>query len=229
MKDKIFEYLRTTFAELGLSSKLLEGYAEYLSTITSDEDGIAAAAETIKPLLMLQQSETDKLRQKYADEAKKQRQQKEAESDEQQTKKNAQKQIEDKEKDKEKESGNKKQESEMPEYVLKLMKEVSDLKTSLQNRDRAVEIGNRRKEIDKLVSKLPKSVQKAYSRMDLDIAEDDYNELKTSISKEVEETLGEITIKKAAFNPPYAGDGNQDKAQIPTERADAIAERLVNK
>lgn len=225
MNEKIFEYLRTKFSELGLSKEILSGYADLLAATVTDESGIEAAVETIKPLLMLQQKENDRIRQKYAEQRKKEEQ-----SDEQRKKGDDGK----KEGEEAEDGGTKKKDvktnngdDEPPEWAKKLMKDFGEWKAQQKNRERAVEIGNRRKEITKLVEKLPKSIQKAYDRMDLDIDEADYDELKSEIGKEVDETVKELSQKRAVFNPPYAGQGGGEK-EMSKEEADKIAKSLLS-
>ena len=114
----------------------------------------------------------------------------------------------------------------MPEWAQVIMKKFSDFESSQKKKERAFEIGNRRKEIDKIIAKLPESIKKAYARIDLDIAEDDFSELKESIGKEVEDTITAFSSKRAAFNPPYAGGGDGSK-EISKEEADKVAARLL--
>jgi len=225
MKEKIFEYLRTNFADLGLSKEILLGYAELLAATVTEEDGIAAAAETVKPLLILQQKENDKIRQKYA--ADREKAEKEKQSKETDT--GVKKEEKEKSNSDSKEKGDdKKKDDEIPEYVKKLMADIKDLKTSLKNKDRAMELGNRRKEISGIVGKLPKVLQKAYDRMDLDIADDDYAALKEQVTQEVNDTITEFAQKRAVFSPPFAGQGEGDKKGITKEEADKIAKQLIN-
>lgn len=226
MKEKIFEYLRTNFADLGLSKEILLGYAELLAATVTEEDGIAAAAETVKPLLILQQKENDKIRQKYAadrEKAEKEKQSKETDSVKKEEKEKSNSDSKEKEK-----GDDKKKDDEIPEYVKKLMADIKDLKTSLKNKDRAMELGNRRKEISGIVGKLPKVLQKAYDRMDLDIADDDYAALKEQVTQEVNDTITEFAQKRAVFSPPFAGQGEGDKKGITKEEADKIAKQLIN-
>jgi len=210
---------------LGLSKEILLGYAELLAATVTEEDGIAAAAETVKPLLILQQKENDKIRQKYA--ADREKAEKEKQSKETDT--GVKKEEKEKSNSDSKEKGDdKKKDDEIPEYVKKLMADIKDLKTSLKNKDRAMELGNRRKEISGIVGKLPKVLQKAYDRMDLDIADDDYAALKEQVTQEVNDTITEFAQKRAVFSPPFAGQGEGDKKGITKEEADKIAKQLIN-
>lgn len=230
MNDKIFEYLRTNFADLGLSKEILSGYADLLAATVTSEDGIAAAVETIKPLLQLQQKENDKIRQKYAEQRKREEQPDGGSENGNGGKKNGAESEDggDKKPQKRKEGKSETEEGEeIPKWAQKLIKDMSDFKAQQKNRDRAVEIGIRRKEITQLVSKLPKSVQRAYDRMDLDIADDDYSALKEEIGKEVDDAVKELSTKRAVFNPPYSGQGGGEK-EISKEKADEIAKSLLN-
>ena len=227
MNEKIFEFLRTKFSELGLSRDILSGFADLLAASVTDESGIEAAVETIRPLLELQQKEADRIRQKYAEQRKKEEQPDERDKKgDSGDKKGEEGEGKGERKPKQDKVAPQKGEDEIPEWAKKIMKDFGDFKAQQKNRDRAVEIGNRRKEITKLVSKLPKPMQSAYDRMDLDIDDADYDSLKTEISSEVDEVMKELSTRRAVFNPPYAGQGNGVK-EMSKETADEIAKSLA--
>lgn len=222
MEDKIFEALKTKYSNLGLSNDVLTGYAKYLAASVTEETGIEAAVATIEPLLKLQQKEYDKIRtaQKKSEEGKKDTEKKDTDSE---------KKSETEKKDKQ-EAKETKKEEEIPEWAKSLIKDFSTMKKNLSDRDKAATITKRRAEVDSIISKLPESVKKAYSRMNLDVSDEDYETLKTSLTSEVEETMKEFNQKRSVFSPPYAGHGGENGGQkITKEKADAIAKRLVNR
>ena len=77
MKEKILLALKTKYAALGLSDKVLDGVAESLSKTVTDEAGIETAVDGVEPILKTFQSNFDQLRnensglQKKLDELKK--------------------------------------------------------------------------------------------------------------------------------------------------------------
>lgn len=219
MEEKIFEMLKTKYSNLGLSNDVLNGYAKYLAASVTEEAGIDAAVATIEPLLKMQQKEYDKIRaaQKKAEEVKKDNEKKDNEPIvKNEVIKNEKKEKEEKKND------------EIPEWAKTLIKDFSSIKKDLSDRDHAEIISKRRAEVESITSKLPDSVKKAYSRMNLDVSDEDYEALKTSLTTEVEETMKEFNQKRSIFSPPYAGGGENDGNPISKKEADEIAKSVLH-
>ena len=62
MKEKILLALKTKYAALGLSDKVLDGVAESLSKTVTDENGIGTAVDGVESILKTFQSNFDQLR-----------------------------------------------------------------------------------------------------------------------------------------------------------------------
>lgn len=218
MKDKILEMLKTKYSNLGLSKDILDGYADYLSASITEDTGIEAGIASIEPLLKIQQKELDKVRAK----AKKDEEVKKSPNDDEKkevVKKDPQTD--------EKVEKDKKKDDEIPAWAKKLTEDLSTLKQKLADSDKAKVIDTRKGEISKIVAKLPASVKKAYERMNFDVSDEDYEQLKTSIESEVKDIEKDFTTKKSLFTPPFHNTGEHDK-EISKDDADKIAARLVN-
>lgn len=211
MKDKILEMLKTKYSNLGLSKDILDGYADYLSASITEDTGIEAGIASIEPLLKIQQKELDKVRAK----AKKDEEVKKSPNDDEK-KEVVKKDPQTDEKD-----------DEIPAWAKKLTEDLSTLKQKLADSDKAKVIDTRKGEISKIVAKLPASVKKAYERMNFDVSDEDYEQLKTSIESEVKDIEKDFTTKKSLFTPPFHTTGEHDK-EISKDEADKIAARLVN-
>jgi hypothetical protein len=218
MKEKILEALKTKYSNLGLSKETLDGYADYLALSVTEEEGIADAVAKIEGLLKIQQSENDKIRtatRRKAEEVKKP----EAET------------IVVKDAAKDPEPAPKKEaegkDNEIPDWAKKLLGKVELLEKRNSERDRQNIIEARRKSINDIVGKLPSAVKIAYDRMNLDIDDDDYEALKTSIASEVETLEKELSQKSAVTKPPLQGGGNGNPKPMSKETADEIAKSLA--
>lgn len=63
MKDKILLAIKTKYANLGLSAKTLEGFANILVATVSEEEQIETAVSGLESFAKLAQSEADRVRQ----------------------------------------------------------------------------------------------------------------------------------------------------------------------
>ena len=63
MKDKILLAIKTKYANLGLSAKTLEGFANILVATVSEEEQIETAVNGLESFAKLAQSEADRVRQ----------------------------------------------------------------------------------------------------------------------------------------------------------------------
>ena len=222
MKEKILEVLRTKYSNLGLSKDILDGYAEYLSATVTEENGIEAAVAAIEPLLKQQQKEFDKIRtQKKAEEVKK-------ESPKEKEPEKTEKQEVAPEPEKVKpEQPKEKEEEKPPKWLKKFTDRIEQLENEVKQRDKTAMLDKRRAEVNSIVSKLPQSVQSLYYRTNLDISDEEYEELKTTIANEVDETM-KVFSKNSVFKPPFVGDGNAPKNSLSKEKAVELAKRLSN-
>lgn len=228
MKEKILEALKTTYSNLGLSKDILDGYAEYLSTTITEETGIEAGVKAIEPLLKQQQKEFDKIRTalKKAEEVKKESPKAD---DDKVAKKESPETSEKKAKpESQPQPEPKPQGEEMPEYLKKLMASVDYLTKRAADEDKAKVMASRKSEMSKIVSKLPDSIKKAYERINLDVSDDDFEQLKTTVEGEVKSMEKDLAAKRSVFSPPFQSDGEPNK-EISKERADRIADRLLNR
>lgn len=219
MKEKILEALKTKYSNLGLSKDVLNGYADYLTSSITEEEGIEDGVAKIEGLLKIQQKEYDKIRaiKKKAEEVKA------PIAEEPTDKKEPEKKIEQKT-----EKSEKKVVEEIPEWAKILLGKVEQLEKRNADYDKATKIETRRKDISNIVGKLPTSLKKAYERMNLDIADDEFETLKTSITEEVGELEKEISQKNAITKPPLAKNSDGSKQMISKEKANAYAKRLLN-
>lgn len=221
MKEKILEALKTKYSNLGLSKETLDGYADYLALSVTEEEGIADAVAKIEGLLKIQQSENDKIRtatRRKAEEVKK------PEAETIVVKKDAAKDPDPEPAPKKEAEG---KDNEIPDWAKKLLGKVELLEKRNSERDRQNIIEARRKSINDIVGKLPSAVRIAYDRMNLDIDDDDYEALKTSIAAEVGNLEKELSQKSAVTKPPLQGSGNDNPKPMSKETADEIAKSLA--
>lgn len=67
LKEKILEQLKTKYKQLGLSAKILEGFATRLAKTVTEEDKIEEAVNDVEPELQIWQSVLDANRKEVAD------------------------------------------------------------------------------------------------------------------------------------------------------------------
>lgn len=216
MKEKILEALKNKYSNLGLSKDVLDGFAEFLSLSITEESGIEEGVAKIEGILKTQQKEYDKIR---AAAAKKK---------DEEVKKEEKKTDEPTPKQDEKKDPAPKKDAEMPEWAKTLMGEVTGLKQKISERDKAAIIETRRKQVTAIVSKLPQSVQKAYERMNLDLSDEDFEALKTSITEEVGTMEKDIAAKSSLSKPPFVGGNDVPKTDLSKEDAEAIAKNILH-
>ena len=214
MKSKVLEALKTKYKNLGFSEKDLEKVADYLIPSITEESNIDEAVATVEPLLQLFQSSSDKLRgekvkaEKALEDYKKKL--KELQSNQEPTP------------SQEGEGGNgeegKKSNSE------KLLEQLLARMEKLEGEKRHA---TRKEQIDKILSKLPDAIKKAYSHIDYaKYSDEDYEKFITDITGEAEEISKGLNTRGATFSAPkHVQKAGTDK-EASTEEAGKVLDSM---
>lgn len=204
MKEKVFEALKTKYANLGLSEQILDSVSELLANSISDDSEIEGVVSKSEKMLKSFQAESDKIRTSVS------------------RKKNTETQAKDKEKHEEEHT-----ENNIPEWASTLAKSIATLNDKI-NAIEVDKITNSRKGvIDSLISNLPNSLKTAYSHTDYaKLSDDEFDALKQSITSEVEEITKEIGIKGGIFKTPLQQNQNPKFEAKSDKEIDAIVNKI---
>lgn len=84
----------------------------------------------------------------------------------------------------------------------------------------------RKQQLQAIVAKLPEKLRKPYERTSVDnLTDEQFSELVTEITAEVDGIAGSINQKGAVFGRPTAKSGNQSEQELTKEQQDAITKR----
>lgn len=201
METKILELLTTKFE--GVSENVLSGIAKKIAKTAKNEDEATSAVEELTFQNILEQ---------YADQR--------ATAASLTAVKNYEKKfgIKDGKKiEKDNDSENKQVElNENKDDVKELLKAILEQQKTLGGRIATLEgdkiSSSRKTQLDNLLSGLPESYKKAYSRLQYkDLSDDDFSAMLTEIGSEVEGIKKSENARGAAFKPPFTGSGDNPK------------------
>ncbi|MCD8313421.1 MAG: hypothetical protein LUC24_04605 [Bacteroidales bacterium] len=117
----------------------------------------------------------------------------------------------------------------VPEWAKALIEQNRKLGERFDAMDRDRTTATRRQQLDKVVSKLPESLRKGYSRTAVDTLKDEeFSKLLEEITGEVDGIVKETSAKRAVFGVPGAKTGaTVDTSREATkEETDAVLSRL---
>lgn len=205
-KRDILSKLKAKYSKLGFSNEDLEEFADavYSQNSEATDEQLEAAIDRMEPYLKTFQKRADKLRSEKAAE-KKAPSDKEAEGA---PGENKPKQT----------TGEDEQNS-----ILKALETITKRLDSIEGE----KIHSTRKtNFEKTISKLPESLRKAYSHIDLKrLSDEEYEELISQISEETKDVQEEASNRRAVFNTPLAGKkDNQNK--LSDKEVDEIVDQM---
>jgi len=185
MKDKIKQLLKTKYAAMGFSDKVLDQAAVYFATVVKEEKDIETTISGVGGLLKAFQSEVDSVRtEKTAAE-----------------KKLAE--IEAKGNGGTPEDEPKKNDDQTPEWAKSILESNKKLAEKMAAMEGEKITSTRKQQLSKIISKLPELQRKPYSHMRLDgLTDEEFSSLKTDITTEVEELAKVTNAKGAVFGSP---------------------------
>ncbi len=86
---------------------------------------------------------------------------------------------------------------------------------------------SRQAQFNKIIEKLPENLRKGYTRMSLkDFSDEDFETLKTDISKEVEDLAKDLAEKGVSFGTPPASGGNPTVKEPKKDEKEAVESAL---
>ena len=190
MKDKILLAIKTKYANLGLSAKTLEGFANILVATVSEEEQIETAVNGLESFAKLAQSEADRVRQ----EAK------------------APKQPETPKPDAQPETPKMETppNNDTPEWAKNLTETLESLRNKVDSLETEKALSSRRSVLEQRIEKanptLKAKILKDFSRMKFE-SDDQFNEYLTETETDVSEIVQSEVTKALSETRPILGGG----------------------
>lgn len=111
----------------------------------------------------------------------------------------------------------------IPQWAKELREQQAQIQAQFEQQKADKVLASRKKAINDITSKLPESVQKAYSRLNLQsLSDDDFNALTKEIETEAGKITSEINSKGADFKPPMGGQKDVKGEKMSKEQAKEV-------
>lgn len=116
--------------------------------------------------------------------------------------------------------------NETPEWAKQLLEQNKALTDRIAKMEGQRTTDNRKQQLQTIVAKLPEKLRKPYERITVDsLTDEQFNELVTEVTTEVEGIANDINSKGAVFGRPSANSGGNQGNELTKEQQDAIAHR----
>lgn len=117
------------------------------------------------------------------------------------------------------------QTDDVPEWAKQILANQKTITDRLNQNDLERTTTSRRQQISQIIAKLPENLRKPYERMSLDsLKDEEFNQLVTDITSEVETVASELKQSGAVFKQPTGGQGGTG-----AKATDAEVEAVIGK
>lgn len=205
MKEKILEELRNKYSTLGPSKEMLDGYATWLASTITNEDGIAKAVADLEPIFKLSQKEADKMRAKYKKEAE------------------------------QRESDDNSKKTDTPDVdnfnvmFKTFMEEFKTMKEDMATWKSKTKKDGRMADINEAIRDLPDSFKTAYRSHPIDnLSDEGFKALIDGIKDEVKKFKEAQKQDGAFYKPPFSKNGGGDAQDFEDKTIDEAVDNMFD-